>query len=68
MIMNWFRQGLREILDGASDLEVVGEAADGLELLNLLAQVNPHMAILDISMPRLRGIEAASELEKKHPS
>jgi DNA-binding NarL/FixJ family response regulator len=62
-----FRQGLREILDGASDLEVVGEAADGLELLNLLEHVKPHMAILDISMPRLRGIEAASEIEKKHP-
>jgi DNA-binding NarL/FixJ family response regulator len=62
-----FRQGLRKILDGISDLEVVGEAADGLELLNLLDHVKPHMAILDISMPRLRGIEAAIEIERKHP-
>ena len=62
-----FRQGLREILNGMVDLEVVGEAADGLELLNLLDHVKPHMAILDISMPRLRGIDAASEIEKKHP-
>ena len=43
-------------------LEVVGEAGDGLELLDLLNRSNPDMIILDISMPRLRGIEAIHEI------
>jgi len=61
-----FRQGLRNILDGTSGLKVVGEARDGIELLNLLDHAKPHMAILDISMPGLRGIETAHEIEQKH--
>ncbi len=61
-----FRQGLKNILDGTSDLKVVGEAGDGVELLELIGSVSPQMAILDISMPKLRGIEAAHEIEQKH--
>ncbi len=61
------RQGLRRILEGMADLEVIGEANDGLELLNLLNQVTPHMVILDIFMPNLRGIEAIHEIKKIHP-
>ena len=44
-------------------LEVIGEAGDGLELLDLLNRSNPDMIILDISMPRLRGIEAIHEIK-----
>ena len=61
------RQGLRRILEGTADLEVMGEAGDGLELLDLLKHVTPHLVILDIFMPRLRGIEAIREIRMIHP-
>jgi DNA-binding NarL/FixJ family response regulator len=61
------RQGLRRILEGMADLEVVGEANDGLDLLNLLNQLAPDLVILDIFMPNLRGIEAIHEIKKIRP-
>jgi len=61
------RQGLRLIIQGVSDLEVVGEAGDGNDLLSLLDTVTPHMVILDISMPNLRGIEAIHAIKTKSP-
>jgi len=61
------RDGIRQIVNGSRGLEVVGEAADGLELLKLVNREHPDMVILDISMPGLRGIEAAIELKKAHP-
>ena len=61
------RQGLRRILEERGDLEVVGEAKDGLELLDLLNRVTPHLVILDIFMPNLRGIEAIHEIKKIDP-
>jgi DNA-binding NarL/FixJ family response regulator len=64
-----FRQGLKGILEGAADLEVVGEAGDGLALLELLKSMDPapHLVILDISMPGLRGIEAIPEIRTVCP-
>jgi len=61
------RQGLKRILAEITDLEVVGEASDGFELLELMKKLNPHMVILDISMPNLRGIEAIHEIKRNHP-
>ena len=61
------RQGLRRILEGMADLEVIGEASDGLDLLDLLNRLTPHMVILDIFMPKLRGIEAIHEIKMIHP-
>jgi len=61
------RQGLRRILEGMHDLEVTGEANDGLELLSLLKHLTPDLVILDIFMPNLRGIEAIHEIKKIHP-
>jgi DNA-binding NarL/FixJ family response regulator len=58
-----FRQGIKNILEGAEDLEVVGEASDGLKLLELLKKVTADMVILDISMPNLRGLEATREIK-----
>jgi DNA-binding NarL/FixJ family response regulator len=46
---------------------VIGEAGDGLELLKLLRTMTPHLVILDISMPNLRGIEAVREIRKQNP-
>jgi DNA-binding NarL/FixJ family response regulator len=62
-----FRQGVRRILEERSDLEVVGEASCGLELLELLYKISPDIVILDISMPNLRGIEAIHEIGTAHP-
>jgi DNA-binding NarL/FixJ family response regulator len=58
-----FRQGIKNILEKDKGLEVVGEAGDGLKLLELLKKVTPDMVILDISMPNLRGLEATRELK-----
>ncbi len=64
-----FRQGLKGLIFGVADLVVVGEAGDGLELLNLLKskKAPPDMVILDISMPSLRGIEAIPEIRIINP-
>ena len=61
------RQGLKVLLEQAKDLEVIGEARDGLELLELLKRVSPDMVILDIAMPNLRGIEATKEIKTSYP-
>lgn len=63
-----FRQGIKKILEEMDDIEIVGEANDGLELLNLLKKLTPHMVILDISMPNLRGIEATHEIKVINPA
>lgn len=62
-----FRQGVRKIIEQIDGLEIIGEAADGLELLDLLKTMTPDMIILDISMPHIRGIEACAEVKKIHP-
>jgi two-component system, NarL family, response regulator NreC len=61
------RQGLRRIIEGTAGLEVIGEAGDGLELLELLKSLDPDLIVLDISMPRLRGIEAIGEVKAIRP-
>jgi DNA-binding NarL/FixJ family response regulator len=61
------RQGLRRIVEESSELEVVGEAGDGVELIQLLNKSATDMVVLDISMPKLRGIEAVCEIKSQHP-
>jgi DNA-binding NarL/FixJ family response regulator len=61
------RNGIKKIIEESDDMEVVAETGDGLELLNLLKNINPHMIILDISMPNLRGIEATHEIKMVYP-
>lgn len=61
------RQGLKKLLEEKIDIKVIGEAGDGLDLLSLLKRLVPHMVILDISMPNLRGIEAIHEIKCMHP-
>jgi len=62
------RQGLKRILAEGVDLEIAGEAGDGIELLGLLKKVVPHLVILDISMPNLGGIEAVYEIKRINPN
>ncbi|CAM5408234.1 Protein-glutamate methylesterase/protein-glutamine glutaminase [Streptomyces griseoloalbus] len=61
------RRGVRLILDGEPDLTVVAEAADGAEALELAREHRPDLAILDIAMPRLTGLQAARELSRTLP-
>ncbi len=61
------RQGLRRILEEESEFKVVGEAGDGLELLDLLNNVKADMVILDVSMPNLEGTKAAARIRETHP-
>jgi DNA-binding NarL/FixJ family response regulator len=61
------RHGIKRIIEEAEDLVVVGEASDGLELLDLLKKSTPDMVILDLSMPKLRGLEAATEIKTIYP-
>jgi DNA-binding NarL/FixJ family response regulator len=61
------RSGLRKVLDAKPDLEVVAEAEDGHRALESALSEDVHLAILDVSMPRMTGIQAAAELRKRKP-
>ena len=61
------RSGLRRVLDAQSDLRVVAEASDGAEAVEKALAEDVDLAILDVSMPRMTGIQAATELSKRKP-
>jgi two-component system, NarL family, response regulator NreC len=61
------RSGLRALLRADPDLEVVGEAEDGIETLRLAETLHPDTVLLDITMPPEDGIKIAKQLKEKHP-
>jgi DNA-binding NarL/FixJ family response regulator len=61
------RRGLRLVLDTEPDLEVVAEASDGAEAVEKALDSDVHLAILDVTMPRLTGLQAARELSQRKP-
>ena len=61
------RSGLKKILDAKPDMEVVAEAEDGAEAVEKALKEDVHLVILDVSMPRKTGIQAAAELHKRKP-
>lgn len=61
------RRGLRLVLDAEPDLEVVAEAGDGLEAVELGLDAAVDLAILDVAMPRRTGLQATLELHRRRP-
>ncbi|HEX6301752.1 MAG TPA: response regulator transcription factor [Acidimicrobiia bacterium] len=61
------REGTRHLLEATGEIEVVGEAADGEEAVAAAAQHHPDVAIIDIGMPGINGIEATRQIKQSHP-
>jgi DNA-binding NarL/FixJ family response regulator len=61
------RSGIRHVLEGEPGFTVVGEASNGAEALALAAELGPDVAVLDISMPGVSGLQAAIELRRRCP-
>ncbi len=62
------REGTRQLLEREPDLEVVGEAADGVEAVDLAKRAHPDVAIIDIAMPNMNGIEATRHIKTDRPA
>jgi DNA-binding NarL/FixJ family response regulator len=62
------RQGIRSLLEKLIDIEVVGEAIDGREALELAKTTQPDIVLMDITMPGLNGLEAVSRMKKECPT
>ena len=62
-----FRQLMKESIKGIPGMQIMGEADDGIKLLELLKSVKADLVVLDINMPNLQGIEAAKEIKKSYP-
>ncbi|MBS0171047.1 MAG: PAS domain S-box protein [Nitrospira sp.] len=61
------RQGLRSMLDAYDDIQVIGEAQDGVEAVRLARELRPRVVVMDISMPNMNGIEATAEIKAQYP-
>jgi DNA-binding NarL/FixJ family response regulator len=61
------RQGIRQFLEDAGDIEVVAEASDGAEAIRLIQEHQPEVAVLDIRMPQVSGVEATRRIKERFP-
>jgi PAS domain S-box-containing protein len=61
------RQGLRSLLDGYADIEVVGEASNGEEAVAMTQRLRPSLVLMDINMPRMSGVEATAHIKARQP-
>ncbi|OGO19791.1 MAG: DNA-binding response regulator [Chloroflexi bacterium RBG_16_50_9] len=62
------RQGTRSLLERENDMEVVSEAGDGEEAIKVIDQFKPDVAIIDVAMPKLNGVEVTRQVKPRHPS
>jgi DNA-binding NarL/FixJ family response regulator len=62
-----FRQGLRGLLAEEKEFTIVGEASDGREAVERIAKLRPDVALMDVSMPTLNGVEATRQIAKRSP-
>jgi DNA-binding NarL/FixJ family response regulator len=60
------RQCISQVIQQTSDIQVIGEARDGVETIALIQQLKPDIAIVDISMPQLDGLDVAERLHASH--
>jgi len=61
------RNGIATLLQSYPDIEVVGEAQDGVEAVKKTTEIKPDVVVIDVSMPKLSGIEATKAIRKEHP-
>jgi two-component system, NarL family, response regulator LiaR len=62
------REGLQRILESEEDINCVGTASDGLEALDLIKQLSPDIAIIDVKMPKMDGVEATRLIKENYPN
>ncbi|WCK54214.1 response regulator transcription factor [Aneurinibacillus sp. Ricciae_BoGa-3] len=62
-----FREGVKRILEMEEDFQVVGEASDGEEAMNMAAEFQPNVILMDINMPKMTGVQATQRIKEKSP-
>ncbi|MCF8068413.1 MAG: response regulator transcription factor [Desulfobacterales bacterium] len=62
-----FREGLKSMLNQRGDIEIIGEAEDGLEAVRRIRKAKPDMVLLDLSMPKMGGISVMKEIKRELP-
>jgi DNA-binding NarL/FixJ family response regulator len=61
------REGTRELIQREPDMEVIGEAGDGIQAVQMTGKLRPDVVVMDIVMPNLNGIEATKQIKEKYP-
>ena len=61
------REGLRALLSSKPDFEIVGEAEDGRDAIRRVGEERPDLILMDLSMPKMNGLEAIKEINKQNP-